>query len=136
MGRCPTNPCSATSTRPSPTASPATASRGSSPPDAEQVEYPSAIRPTGSRRPLADMLAASEQGAGLLSAQSYDVVSYLEQGDTAAVQLTWRGTLAVPMGTVPAGSELVAHVGAFYAFAPDGRIARQSSYDCYEPFPA
>ena len=84
-------------------------------PDAEQVEYPSAIRPAGSRRPLADMLAASEQGAGLLSAQSYDVVS---------------------MGNVPAGSELVAHVGAFYAFASDGRIARQSSYDCYEPFPA
>ena len=105
-------------------------------PDAEQVEYPSAIRPTGSRRPLADMLAASEQGAGLLSAQSYDVVSYLEQGDSAAVQLTWRGTLAVSMGSVPAGSELVAHVGAFYAFASDGRITRKSSYDCYEPFPA
>jgi len=52
-------------------------------PDAEQVEYPSAIRPTGSRRPLADMLAASEQGAGLLSAQSYDVVSYLESGAVA-----------------------------------------------------
>ncbi len=109
MGRCPTNHCSATS---------------------------SAIPPTGSRRPLADMLAASEQGAGLLSAQSYDVVSYLEQGDTAAVQLTWRDTLAVSMGSVPAGFELVAHVGAFYVFASDGRIARQSSYDCYEPFPA
>jgi hypothetical protein len=104
-------------------------------PDAEQVEYPSAIRPTGSRRPLADMLAASEAGAGLLSAQSYEVLSYLEQGSAAAVQLTWRATLAVPMGKAPAGGELVAHVGAFYEFAEDGRIARQSSYDCYEPFP-
>jgi ketosteroid isomerase-like protein len=103
-------------------------------PDAEQVEYPSAVRPTGARRPLADMLAASEQGAGLLSAQSYDVVTYLEQEDGAAVQLTWRGTLAVPMGALPAGSDLVAHVGAFYTFAADGRIRRQSSYDCYEPF--
>jgi hypothetical protein len=104
-------------------------------PDAEQVEYPSAIRPTGSRRPLADMLAASEAGAGLLSAQSYEVLSYLEQGSAAAVQLTWRATLAVPMGKAPPGGELVAHVGAFYEFAEDGRIARQSSYDCYEPFP-
>ena len=104
-------------------------------PDAEQVEYPSAIRPTGSRRPLAEMLAASEQGAGLLSAQSYEIVSYVEQETAAAVQLTWRGTLAVPMGSVPAGAELVAHVGAFYTFAADGRITRQSSYDCYEPFP-
>ena len=39
------------------------------------------------------------------------------------------------MGRIPAGGELVAHVGAFYEFADDGRIARQSSYDCYEPFP-
>ncbi|HEY7989349.1 MAG TPA: nuclear transport factor 2 family protein [Lapillicoccus sp.] len=105
-------------------------------PDAEQVEYPSAVRPTGSRRLLAEMLAASEQGAGLLSAQSFEVLSYLEQGSAAAVQLTWRATLAVPMGRIPAGGELVAHVGAFYEFADDGRIARQSSYDCYEPFPA
>jgi hypothetical protein len=82
------------------------------------------------------MLAASEQGAGLLSAQSFEVLSYLEQGSAAAVQLTWRATLAVPMGRIPAGGELVAHVGAFYEFADDGRIARQSSYDCYEPFPA
>jgi len=104
-------------------------------PDAEQVEYPSAVRPTGSRRPLADMLDASERGAGLLSAQSFEVLSYLEQGSAAAVQLTWRATLAVPMGGMPAGGELVAHVGAFYEFADDGRIERQSSYDCYEPFP-
>ena len=104
-------------------------------PDAEQVEYPSAVRQTVSRRPLADMLAASEQGAGLLSSQSYEVLSYLEQGSAAAVQLTWRATLAVPMGSAPVGAQLVAHVGAFYEFADDGRIARQSSYDCYEPFP-
>src|SRR4029078_4060114 len=71
MGRCPTNHCSATS---------------------------SALPPTGSRRPLADMLAASEQGAGLLSAQSYDVVSYLEQGDTSPVTLTWRATLPYSIG--------------------------------------
>ena len=44
-------------------------------PDAEQVEYPSAVRPTGSRRPLTDMLAASERGARLLSAQSFEVLS-------------------------------------------------------------
>ena len=104
-------------------------------PDAEQVEYPSAVRPTGSRRPLADMLDASERGAGLLSTQTFEVLSYLEQGASAAVQLTWRATLAVPLGKAPAGGELVAHVGAFYEFADDGRIARQSSYDCYEPFP-
>ena len=39
------------------------------------------------------------------------------------------------MGSVPAGGELVAHVAAFYEFSDDGRIARQNSYDCYEPFP-
>jgi hypothetical protein len=103
--------------------------------DAEQVEYPSAVRPTGARRPLSDMLDASERGAGLLSTQTFEILSYLEQGASAAVQLTWRATLAVPLGKAPAGGELVAHVGAFYEFADDGRISRQSSYDCYEPFP-
>ena len=40
----------------------------------------------------------------------------------------------MPLGKAPAGGELVAHVGAFYEFADDGRI-RAAEYDCYEPFP-
>ena len=103
-------------------------------PDAEQVEYPSAVRPTGSRRPLADMLAASERGAGLLSTQSYESSPTSSRG---------RPPRSSSPGAPPSRGRwehpgrwrALAHVGAFYEFADDGRIARQSSYDCYEPFP-
>ena len=58
----------------------------------------------------------------------------VEQGDHVAVQHTWTATMAVDAGLVSAGTELVAHVAAFYVFR-DGLVLRQSSYDCYEPLP-
>ena len=80
------------------------------------------------------MLDASERGAGLLSTQTFEVLSYLEQGSSAAVQLTWRATLAVPLGKAPAGGELVAHVGAFYEFADDGRMRGRAATTAASPF--
>ena len=39
---------------------------------------------------------------------------------------------ALALRVPTAGTELVAHVAVFYRFQ-DGKILRQSSYDCYEP---
>ena len=103
-------------------------------PDAEQVEYPSLLRPEGHRRPLEEMQAGAEVGATMIKAQVYDVHRMLEDGDEVAVQFTWTATLAITLGAMAAGSRLVSHVGAFYEFR-DGLILRQSSYDCYEPLP-
>jgi ketosteroid isomerase-like protein len=101
-------------------------------PDAEQIEYPSLMRPAGHRRPLAEMLAAGELGRQVISGQHYDVHTAIEAGDRAAVQLTWTATVAKDLPGVPAGTRLRAHVAAFYEFR-DGLVLRQSSYDCYEP---
>lgn len=101
-------------------------------PDAEQIEYPSAMRPAGHRRSLAEMIEGSRLGLDLIRDQRYDVHTVIEQGDSVAVQLTWTATVAKDVGNLAAGTRLVAHVAAFYVFR-DGLILRQSSYDCYEP---
>jgi ketosteroid isomerase-like protein len=100
--------------------------------DAEQVEYPSIMRPTGHRRALAQILEGSELGAKVIRDQHYDVHTVIEDGDEVAVQLTWTATVAADLGAIAAGTPLVAHVAAFYVFR-DGLVLRQSSYDCYEP---
>ncbi|MET1005518.1 MAG: nuclear transport factor 2 family protein [Propionibacteriaceae bacterium] len=101
-------------------------------PDAEQIEYPSVMRPTGHRRNLAEMRAGAEVGATIIRDQHYDVHTVIEDGDRVAVQLTWTATVAVDLGQIPAGTALVSHVAAFYLFR-DGLVLQQSSYDCYEP---
>ena len=101
-------------------------------PDAEQIEYPSVMRPNGHRRSLAEMLEGSDLGLKVIRDQHYDVHTVIPHGDHVAVQLTWGATVAADLGAVAAGTPLVAHVGAFYVFR-DGVILRQSTYDCYEP---
>jgi ketosteroid isomerase-like protein len=101
-------------------------------PDAEQVELPSLMRPNGHTRKLAEMLEGYRAGADLLLSQQYDVENVVDDGEQVAVQLRWTATTAIDAGSLPAGTELVAHVAIFYVFQ-DGKILRQSSYDCYEP---
>jgi len=103
-------------------------------PDAEQIEYPSLLRPAGGSRSLAGILQGAQAGRGMIRGQTYEVHTVIEQGDRMAMQFTWRATLGTDLGGMTAGSELVAHIAVFYEFR-DGRILRQSSYDCYEPLP-
>lgn len=103
-------------------------------PDAEQVEYPSLMRPAGHRRSLDEMGEGADLGRQIIRSQEYDVHTVVEEGDQVAVQLTWTAVLAQEVGGLAAGSRLVAHVAAFYLFR-DGLVLRQSSYDCYEPLP-
>jgi ketosteroid isomerase-like protein len=103
-------------------------------PDAEQVELPSLMRPAGHRRGLAEMLNGYRAGGGFLRRQAYEVETVVDDGDRLAVQLHWMATTAVAAGSLPAGTDLVAHVAVFYEFR-DGLILRQSSYDCYELLP-
>lgn len=102
--------------------------------DAEQVEYPSLLRPAGNTRDLAGIIAGAELGRGMIRDQQYDIHNVIEQDDRLAVQFTWTAVLAADIAGMPAGSSLAAHIAAFYEFR-DGLILRQSSYDCYEPLP-
>jgi len=95
-------------------------------------ELPNAVAPRGACRDRAAIAAAWEKGAQVITGQRYDVIGALTEGDRVAVELVWTGTLKVPYGPRPAGSQMRAHVSAVFELR-DGRILRQRNYDCYEP---
>ena len=100
-------------------------------PDATHHELPNTLFPDGSVRDLAGLCAAAEAGRATLSAQSFEVISILAAGDHVALEAIWTGTLAVQLGSLPAGHALRAHIAAFLEFR-DGKIIAQRNYDCYE----
>ncbi|WP_369383884.1 nuclear transport factor 2 family protein [Streptomyces sp. cg36] len=99
--------------------------------DAVQHELPNALFPDGVRRDLPAVLHSAERGSGLLLEQRFDVHNAVASGDEVALEVTWTGTLAVPLGTLPAGHVLRAHIAVFLTFRGD-RILAQRNYDCYE----
>ncbi len=101
--------------------------------DAEQVEYPNRLNPNGGTSDRAALAARSIQGQRVLSVQHYRVKNVLAEGDRVAVEATWTGTLAIPLGTLAPGSTMTAHFAMFFQLS-DGLIARQSNYDCFEPW--
>ena len=103
-------------------------------PRAQQIEYPSLMRPSGHRRPLREMLDGYAKGLALIAQQDHTVLNVVVDDDRMAVQARWNATTAIEAGPLPAGAELVAFVALFYDFE-DGLILRQSTYDCYEPLP-
>ena len=103
-------------------------------PDVEQIDYPSLMNPQGGRRGLAEILAASTAGAGMIDEQRYEVRRVVASGDDLVVQVDWHGTVALPIGTVPVGPRL--HSNSVISFGIEGdRIRRVEAYDCYDPLP-
>lgn len=102
-------------------------------PDAVQVELPNRLNPNGGRSDLPTLLARAKQGQALLREQRYDVLSVVAQGERLAVEADWSAVLAVPVGTLAAGSTMRAHFAMFFEMA-DGRIRSQRNYDCFEPW--
>ena len=102
-------------------------------PGAVQVEWPNRIKPAGAERGLAEMMADFKKGMALLASQSYEISRQLEGDSYVVVELTWRGRLAVPLGSLAAGAEMVAHSAIAFDFEGD-KILAQRNYDCFEPF--
>jgi ketosteroid isomerase-like protein len=94
-------------------------------PDLRVVEHPNAIHPQGTVRDRDAVIAAYEDGKGMLSDQSFELDELLVYGDRVAVRANWRGTLA-------AGAMLEARVAAFLTVV-DGRIIELETYGCYSP---
>ncbi|MGA5762741.1 nuclear transport factor 2 family protein [Nonomuraea bangladeshensis] len=111
-------------------------SRGESPEpyfheDVVQRELPNALFPDGAVRDLGGLRAAAERGRTTIKEQRFQVLNAVAAGDQVALEVLWTGTLAVPLGDLPAGHTLRAHIGTFLEFR-DGKIAAQRNYDCYE----
>jgi ketosteroid isomerase-like protein len=102
-------------------------------PEVVQQEFPNRLVPLGMRRDLAAILDAAARGQQVMAAQRYEILHTVAEGDRVAVEFLWAGTLAVPLGSLPAGSEMRGRFAVFMEFR-DGRIVSQRNYDCFEPW--
>jgi ketosteroid isomerase-like protein len=101
--------------------------------DVVQEELPNRLTPHGARRDLRAILDAANRGAQVMAAQRYETDTAQASGDSVALEVRWTGTLAVPVGSLPAGGEMRARFAVFLEFR-NGKIVAQRNYDCFEPF--
>jgi len=101
--------------------------------DAVQEEFPNALAPAGARRTIAELREANDRGRGVLTSETYEIVTLVETGDVVACEVLWRGVLAVPLRTLKPGNAMKARFAVFFEFKGD-RIRRQRNYDCFDPF--
>jgi ketosteroid isomerase-like protein len=102
-------------------------------PDVVQEEFPNRLVPAGARRGLSELLEGAERGQKVMQAQRYEVLSAIASGERVALEVQWTGTVAIPLGSLPAGGQMRARFGVFLDFR-DGRIAAQRNYDCFDPW--
>lgn len=98
-----------------------------------QEEFPNRLMPTGARRDLTALLDGAVRGQQLMVAQRYALLNSLVDGNQVALEVQWTGTLAIPLGSIPAGGEMRARFAVFLTYR-DGKIAHQRNYDCFEPW--
>jgi ketosteroid isomerase-like protein len=101
--------------------------------DVVQEEFPNRLVPQGATRDLAALREAAERGRKVMTAQRYEILNAVANGDQVALEVRWTGTLAVPFGAIPAGGQMRARFAVFLEFR-GGKIARQRNYDCFEPW--
>lgn len=101
--------------------------------DVEQGEFPNRLLPAGTTRDRAAMLEAGERGKRVMASQHYEVLNVVASGAHVALEARWTGTLAVPVGSLPAGGEMRARFAMFFEFK-GGKIWRVRNYDCFEPW--
>jgi len=99
--------------------------------DVVQEEFPNRLVPAGARRDLAALLDGAVRGQKVMRAQRFELLAAVENGDTLALEVQWTGTVAVALGSLPAGGQMRARFAVFLEFRGD-KIARQRNYDCFD----
>jgi hypothetical protein len=100
---------------------------------AEFRELPNLLNKNGQVRNLEMSLEGLQKAKLILSAQTYEIAGYLEDGDKIAVEKIWTGKMSMDIGNLKKGQELKAYIFTVVEFK-DGKIYRHRTYDCYEPF--
>jgi ketosteroid isomerase-like protein len=101
--------------------------------DVIQEELPNRLLPNGARRDLAALLEGAVRGQKAMTSQRFELLEAVTSGDRLALEVRWTGTLAIALGTLPAGGQMVCRYAMFLEMR-DGKIARQRNYDCFDPF--
>lgn len=102
-------------------------------PDVKQIEFPNRLVTAGAERDLEMILEGALKGQAVLSSQTYEIHRCYESGDTVILEVTWKGILAVPMGSLQPGETMTARFAVFLDFEGD-LIREQRNYDCFEAF--
>ena len=102
-------------------------------PDIEQQEYPNAVTKNITVRNLADLKAGSDKGRKIMLKEEYEIKNLFSVADVVILEAVGKGTVAVPVGNIPAGGQMTAYFAQFFEFK-DGKIFRQRNYDCFGPF--
>jgi ketosteroid isomerase-like protein len=102
-------------------------------PDAVLEQLPNRIYPKGLRANVSQAAEAFEKGRKILSRQTYEITNQSATGNIVALEVLWTGTLAIPFGTLAAGSQMRCHSAIFIEFR-DGKIVAQRNYDCFDPW--
>jgi ketosteroid isomerase-like protein len=101
--------------------------------DVQQHELPNRLFAEGARRDLAAILASADKGQKVLRSQRYEVLNLVASGSHVAIEMRWRGELAVPLGKLQPGDALSGQF-AFFLEIEDGKIRSMRNYDCYDAF--
>jgi ketosteroid isomerase-like protein len=99
-------------------------------PDVELTTHPNRLLPAGRCSSAAEMRAQGERGKQLMASERYDIRQMIVEGDRAAAQIAWSGTLAVALGSLPAGHVMQAQICSIIELK-DGKVWRQEQYDCF-----
>jgi len=102
-------------------------------PDAVLEQLPNRIYPQGMRSTVAQIPEAFEKGRKIFSRQTYQITNGSANGGLVILEVLWTGTLAIPFGSLAAGSEMRCHSAMFLEFR-DGKIVAQRNYDCFNPW--
>src|SRR5688572_21304392 len=89
--------------------------------DVVQEEFPNRLLPQGAQRDLAALLEGAVRGQKVMQQHRYELLQFMEAGDRVALELQWTGTLAIPLGSLPAGGQMRARFAVFIELR-DGRI--------------
>jgi len=100
-----------------------------------QEEFPNRLLPNGATRDREGLRQARIRGKALLSAETFELLGAVADGNQVAMELRWTGTVGIDAGPFTAGQTLRARFAMFLEFR-DGRIVRQRNYDCFEPWDA
>lgn len=79
------------------------------------------------------MRRGAEKGSKVLLKEEYEILRSFTCQNNVILEVTWTGTLAIPMGSIPVGGQMKAHFAQFFEFEGD-KIIRIRNYDCFEPF--
>src|SRR6266576_1868901 len=70
-------------------------------------EFPNLLTPLGKKRDLATALEGGGTGQKVMSRQMFKIKQEIADHDRMALEVEWVGTLAVPLGSLPAGGQIL-----------------------------